>query len=82
MKPGFRSPLFAFVLAAGVASCSLAAEKKDDEAAKREAENLQRYDRNANGKLDPDEVAAMKADQAREKAREQAREKDKAAKKG
>jgi len=43
---------------------------------------LQRYDRNANGKLDRDEVAAIKADQAREKAREQAREKDKGAKKG
>jgi hypothetical protein len=82
MKSGFRRQLFTFALAAGVASGAQAAEKKDDEAAKREAENLQRYDRNANGKLDPDEVAAMKADRAREKAREQAREKDKAAKKG
>jgi hypothetical protein len=53
-----------------------AAEKKDDEV-RRDAENLQRYDRNANGKLDPDEIAAMKADQAREKSREQSRDKEK-----
>jgi len=54
----------------------LAAEKKGDETARRDAENLQRYDRNANGKLDPDGVATMKADQAREKSREPSKERE------
>ena len=40
------------------------AEKK----AKRDAENLAKYDKNKNGKLDPDEEAAMKADQEKMKA--------------
>lgn len=87
MKPRFRrqaTTLVLGLLATGLAAAVVAAEKKDDDAARREAENLQRYDRNANGKLDPDEIAAMKADQAREKSREQSKdkEKDKGPKKG
>lgn len=39
------------------------AEKKK----KRDEENLKKYDRNANGKLDPDEEAAMKADREKMK---------------
>jgi hypothetical protein len=34
---------------------------------KHDDETLRRYDRNSNGKLDPDEEAAMKADQERAK---------------
>ncbi len=36
--------------------------------AKRDAENLKKYDKNANGKLDPDEEAALKADMEKAKA--------------
>ena len=45
-----------------------AADEKAETAAKaekkkqRDAENLKKYDKNSNGKLDPDEEAAMKAD--------------------
>jgi hypothetical protein len=77
MTRRFHSRLLAAGLAVLAATTAgFAAEKKDDDA-RRDAENLQRYDRNANGKLDPDEIAAMKADQAREKSREQSRDKEK-----
>ncbi len=36
--------------------------------AKRDAENLKKYDKNANGKLDADEEATMKADMEKAKA--------------
>lgn len=39
----------------------------ESERKKPDAETLRRYDRNSNGKLDPDEEAAMKADQERAK---------------
>jgi len=54
---------------AGLGSVVHAAEAKQDaQKAQQDAENLQKYDRNANGKLDPDEEAAMKADQAKAKS--------------
>lgn len=40
------------------------AEKK----AKQEAADLKKYDKNANGKLDPDEIAARDADREKAKA--------------
>ena len=36
--------------------------------AKRDADNLKKYDKNANGKLDADEEAKMKADMEKAKA--------------
>jgi hypothetical protein len=50
-----------------------AADEKTDAAkaekkAKRDAENLAKYDKNKNGKLDEDELATMKADQDKMKA--------------
>ncbi len=39
--------------------------RKDDKKSTVSAEALQKYDRNGNGKLDPDEEAAMRADEAR-----------------
>jgi hypothetical protein len=55
------------------------ADKEDPAAkkSKRDAEILRKYDKNGNGKLDPDEEAAMKADQARAKApKKKKKEKD------
>jgi hypothetical protein len=46
------------------ADAAAKAEKK----AKRDAENLKKYDKNGNGKLDPDEEALMKADMEKAKA--------------
>jgi hypothetical protein len=55
-----------------------AADKEDAAAkkAKREADALKKYDKNGNGKLDPDEEAAMKADQAKAKAEKEKKKKD------
>lgn len=54
---------------AGLGSVVRAAEaKQDTQKTQQDAENLRKYDRNANGKLDPDEEAAMKADQAKAKS--------------
>ena len=44
--------------------------------AKRDADNLKKYDKNGNGKLDPDEEAAMKADQAKAKAETEKKKKE------
>lgn len=44
-----------------------AADDKAEKKAKREAANLKKYDKNGNGKLDADEEAQMKADQAKAK---------------
>ena len=52
-----------------------AASAQDDAAAKkakREAANLKKYDKNGNGKLDEDEIAQMKKDQAEAKAKKEA----------
>ena len=43
--------------------------------AKRVAENLKKYDKNGNGKLDADEEAAMKADMEKAKAKKAAEKK-------
>ena len=43
--------------------------------AKKEAADLKKYDKNGNGKLDPDEIEAMKADQAKMKAEKEAKKK-------
>ena len=55
---------------------SVKADQNKDEAAakaerkaKRDAENLKKYDKNGNGKLDADEEAAMKEDRAKMKAK-------------
>lgn len=62
--------LCAFVVALS-APCLRASEDKKQKALDPEAK---KYDRNGNGKLDPDEEAAMRADQAKAKA-EREREK-------
>lgn len=52
-----------------------AVSAQDDAAAKkakREAANLKKYDKNGNGKLDEDEIAQMKKDQAEAKAKKEA----------
>ncbi len=45
-----------------------AKKEKAEKKAKRDAEVLKKYDKNANGKLDAGEEAAMKADQEKLKA--------------
>jgi hypothetical protein len=52
----------------GGTAAHAAEQKKDSEKAQPEAENLRKYDRNAKGKLDPDEEAAIKADQVKAKS--------------
>lgn len=52
-----------------------AVSAQDDAAAKkakRDAANLKKYDKNGNGKLDEDEIAQMKKDQAEAKAKKEA----------
>ena len=49
-------------------------EKKAERKAKHDAEMLKKYDKNGNGKLDPDEEAAMKADQEKKAAKKKARD--------
>lgn len=66
-----------FVAVLALATTTRAAQDKggsgkDDRKSGVSAEVLQKYDRNGNGKLDPDEEAAMRADEARVK-----RQKDK-----
>ncbi len=81
-----RSQIFTLVATVLALSCvvglvahSSAAENtsgasKDDKKSGASAEDLRKYDRNRNGKLDPDEEAAMRADEARAR-REQDRKK-------
>lgn len=53
-----------------------AADKdKDEKKSAKDAELLKKYDKNGNGKLDPDEVAAMKADQAKARAEKERKKK-------
>ncbi len=54
----------------GLTSTAIAAQekggnRKDEKKSGVSAETLRKYDRNGNGKLDPDEEAAMRADEAR-----------------
>lgn len=77
-KPACKLTLVASMLAIAcmltVPAVRAADDKKDDAAvkaekkAKRDAEMLKKYDKNQNGKLDPDEEAAMKADMEKAKA--------------
>ena len=71
-KPAFKLALLAGTLAIAclAAAPAVRAADKDDAAkkAKRHADLLKKYDKNGNGKLDPDEEAAMKADLAKAKA--------------
>src|SRR5215208_4700324 len=75
-KPAPKLTLIAGMLAIAcmlsIPAVRAADDKKDDmtkaeKKAKRDAENLKKYDKNANGKLDPDEEAALKADQEKAK---------------
>jgi hypothetical protein len=84
-KPASKLTLIASLLAvAGFFAVPAihAAESKDEAAvkaekkAKRDAENLKKYDKNGNNKLDPDEEAAMKADQAKAKAEKEKKKKE------
>jgi hypothetical protein len=77
-KPASKLTLIAGLLAIActltVPAVRAADDKKDDPAvkaekkAKRDAEMQKKYDKNQNGKLDPDEEAAMKADMEKAKA--------------
>lgn len=49
------------------------AATKAEKKAKRDAENLKKYDKNKDGKLDETETAAMKADQEKMKAEKKAK---------
>ena len=65
-----RTPRFIRVgVALGVcgalALCAASAAEKDSKS-RPDPDDLKKYDKNANGKLDPDEDAARKADEARE----------------
>jgi hypothetical protein len=72
-----KAAVTVFAIAAGLfVASSLAApagrpgDKEDPAKKAKRDEALRKYDRNGNGKLDPDEEAAMRADQAREKSKE------------
>lgn len=73
-KPASKLLLIASMFAVACAFTVPVARAADDDAAKAEKKkkkmeaDLKKYDRNANGKLDPDEEAAMKADQEKMKA--------------
>lgn len=88
-KPASKVVLFTSLLAlAGLFVTPVVRAQGDDAAkkekaekkAKREAEELKKYDKNGNGKLDDDEKAALKADQEKAKA-EKAEKKEKKEKK-
>lgn len=63
--------------APGIAADEKADAKKAEQKAKKEAAALKKYDKNANGKLDPDEEALMKEDQAKAKAEKAEKKKKK-----
>lgn len=71
--PASKLTLIISLLALGSMFALPAANAADDaekaaKKAKKEAANLKKYDKNANGKLDPDEKAALEADVAKAKA--------------
>ncbi len=59
------------------ANKSATAASKAAEKQMREDENLEKYDKNGNGKLDPDERAAMRADQEKSKSKKSPKSKKK-----
>ena len=58
-----------------------AADDKEAKKAERQKKLLEKYDKNHNGKLDPEEEAEMKADQAKAKEAKEKKDKEKAANK-
>ncbi len=76
LRTALATGVLALAVSGAVSSASAAQSKggngKDEKKSGPGAEILQRYDRNGNGKLDPDEEAAMRAEEARLK-----RQKDK-----
>lgn len=72
-KPASRLTLIASMLAVACMVTAPAVQAADDaekaaKKAKKAAADLKKYDKNANGKLDPDEEAARKADIDKAKA--------------
>lgn len=72
-KPASKLTLIASMLAVAFAVMAPVAQAADDaekaaKKAKKAAADLKKYDKNANGKLDPDEEAALKADVEKAKA--------------
>jgi capsule polysaccharide export protein KpsE/RkpR len=72
-KPASKLTLIASMLAVAFAVMAPVAQAADDaekaaKKAKKAAADLKKYDKNANGKLDPDEEAARKADVEKDKA--------------
>jgi hypothetical protein len=70
-NPASRRTLFAGLIAvACIVTVSVLRAASDDAAAEKKKEkdqaDLRKYDRNANGKLDPDEEAARRADVERQ----------------
>lgn len=73
--PHFRLRLFLLVTALALTGNfavqqAIAAERpatEKDAKKKQDEEDLRKYDKNRNGKLDPDELAELKADQQRAK---------------
>lgn len=59
-----------FVASAVAAPAGRPGDKEDAAKKAKRDEAIRKYDRNGNGKLDPDEEAAMRADQARAKSKE------------
>jgi hypothetical protein len=81
-KPASKLTLIAGMLAVACMFTVPAVRAADDDAAKAEKKkkkaeaDLKKYDKNANGKLDPDEEAAQKADQAKAKAEKEKKKKE------
>ncbi len=72
-KPASKLTLIASVLAVACMMAVPAVQAADDaekaaKKAKKAEADLKKYDKNANGKLDPDEEAALKADVEKAKA--------------
>lgn len=65
----------AIALTLAVPLVRAADKEKDEKKSAKEAELLKKYDKNGNGKLDPDEVAAMRADQAKAKSEKERKKK-------
>ena len=77
-KPASKLTLIASLLAVACMLTVPSLQAADDaekaaKKAKKEAADLKKYDKNANGKLDPDEEAARKADA--DKAKEERKKK-------
>ena len=71
-KPASKLILIAGLLATAcmftVPTVSAADDEKAEKKKKKAEADLKKYDKNANGKLDPDEEAALKADVEKQKA--------------